>query len=80
MTIITSDFRKHLASYLTNQTRDPLFFLGDATAVLGQLPADSIDFCMTSPPYWGKRQYHNGGMGLEDNYEDYISNLLSVVK
>ena len=78
MAIITSDFCAHLTSYLTSQDRAPLFFLGDATAILGQLPDNSIDFCMTSPPYWGKRQYHNGGMGLEDNYEDYIFNLLSV--
>jgi site-specific DNA-methyltransferase (adenine-specific) len=42
------------------------------------LPDKSIDFCMTSPPYWGKRQYENGGIGLEDDYEDYISNLLAI--
>jgi DNA modification methylase len=78
MTIVTSDFVEHFTSYLEGHGTSPLFLLGDAVSVLEQLPADSIDFCMTSPPYWGKRQYHDGGIGLEDKYEDYISNLLLV--
>jgi DNA modification methylase len=78
MTIVTSDFIGHFTSYLESKDTSPLFLLGDAASVLEQLPADSIDFCMTSPPYWGKRQYHNGGIGLEGRYEDYISNLLTV--
>jgi DNA modification methylase len=78
MSIVTSDFVEHFTSYLESQDTSPLFFLGDAVSVLEQLPGDSIDFCMTSPPYWGKRQYHNGGIGLEDKYEDYVSNLLAV--
>jgi len=78
MSIVTSDFVEHFTSYLESQDTSPLFFLGDAVSVLEQLQGDSIDFCMTSPPYWGKRQYHNGGIGLEDKYEDYVSNLLAV--
>ncbi len=31
--------------------------IGDAVAVLRQLPADSVDVCVTSPPYWGLRDY-----------------------
>lgn len=78
MTIATTDFSESFTSYLTNQTVSPLLLLGDAVSILEKLPSDSIDFCMTSPPYWGKRQYHNGGIGLEDKCEDYISNLLAV--
>lgn len=33
---------------------------------------------MTSPPYWRKRQYPNGGIGLEKDYREYISALLRV--
>ena len=33
---------------------------------------------MTSPPYWGKREYHNGGIGLEQEYADFIGHLLDV--
>lgn len=78
MTIVESDVEAYFDSYVKGERTTPIFFLGDAAVVLKELPASSIDFCMTSPPYWGKRQYQNGGIGLENNYEDYISSLLAV--
>ena len=51
---------------------------GDAVAVLRELPDGCIDFAMTSPPYWGKREYENGGIGLEDDYRDFVRNLAAV--
>ena len=33
---------------------------------------------MTSPPYWNKREYHGGGIGLEQDWADYIRHLLAV--
>ncbi len=56
----------------------PLFIQGDSLHMLKYLPDNSIDFCMTSPPYWNKRQYSVSGIGLEENFEDYILNLLRV--
>lgn len=56
----------------------PLFLCGDACQVLGCLPSDSIDCCMTSPPYWNKRQYKDGGIGLEEDYHSFVDNLLKV--
>jgi DNA modification methylase len=38
---------------------------GDAFDLVGDLPADSIDLVITSPPYWGHREYglsHNWGL------------------
>jgi site-specific DNA-methyltransferase (adenine-specific) len=35
---------------------------------------------MTSPPYWGQRQYASGGMGLEEKYSDYVETLLGIFK
>lgn len=32
-------------------------FLGDARQVLAELPSASVDCCVTSPPYWGRRDY-----------------------
>src|SRR5215470_1571320 len=32
-------------------------YLGDAREVLAALPAASVDCCVTSPPYWGLRDY-----------------------
>lgn len=65
-------------SYIMSQDTTPLFLSGDALPTLQALPDASIDCCMTSPPYWNKRQYHNGGIGLEDNYMEYIANLLAI--
>lgn len=33
---------------------------------------------MTSPPYWKKREYQNGGIGLEADFAQYIKNLLAI--
>jgi len=65
-------------SYLHEQDTQPLFLLGDALSLLKQVPSGSIDFCMTSPPYWHKREYQNGGIGLEKDYQKYICDLLSI--
>lgn len=35
-------------------------YCGEATAILKTLPADSIQCCVTSPPYWGLRDYGTG--------------------
>jgi len=56
----------------------PLFYHGDASAVLEEFPAESIDCCMTSPPYWGQRSYAGGGIGLEECHEDYIAHLVAI--
>src|ERR1051326_7781966 len=66
--------------YLNEPGFRPLFFCSDNVNVLKELPSDSIDFCMTSPPYWGQRQYSSGGIGLEKNYQEYIDNLLALCK
>lgn len=33
---------------------------------------------MTSPPYWGKREYENGGIGLERDYREFVQNLAAI--
>ena len=52
---------------------------GDALEVLRELAPSSINCCVTSPPYWGQREYNNGGIGLEDTPEEYISRLCLVI-
>ncbi len=66
------------SDYLQNSLIAPLFFCGDALEALQQIPDNSIDFCMTSPPYWGKREYSNGGIGLEKSHQTYIGNLSGI--
>jgi site-specific DNA-methyltransferase (adenine-specific) len=58
----------------------PVFHTGDSLTVLKKIPSKSIDFCMTSPPYWGQRCYENGGIGLENKPEHFIENLLEITK
>lgn len=67
-----------LLSYLGSDRIRPLFIHGEALEVLKSFPSESIDCCMTSPPYWGQRQYVVTGIGLEVDYRDYIANLAMV--
>lgn len=75
---MTAGFREELAQYTRSQTISPLLMLGDALEVLKQLPDCSIDCAMTSPPYWGKREYANGGIGLEHKYIQFINNTCNI--
>jgi len=75
---VTSDWAAAFRVYRDDSSRTPLFLAGDSAAVLRELPANSVDFAMTSPPYWGKRVYAEEGIGLESTYQDYIANMLQV--
>ncbi|HEU0002406.1 MAG TPA: site-specific DNA-methyltransferase [Ktedonobacteraceae bacterium] len=77
-TVPTPTIRRAFETYSRGQDIAPLFISGNALTVLKQLPAETIDFCMTSPPYWNKREYIHQGIGLEDTYQEYIVNLLAV--
>src|SRR6476620_5291897 len=68
------------AQYRASDSRRPLFFCGDALKVLAQLPHESIDCVMTSPPYWGQRQYEASGIGLENEPSEYVRELSRVFR
>lgn len=76
--IITDNFTTSVESYMLENTNSPIFLLGDALNVLKCLPANLIDFVMTSPPYWGKRSYSGGGIGLELHYSEFVNNLVEI--
>lgn len=78
MALISGEVHDSFAQYLQTDDLAPLFILGGAQSVLSHLPNSCIDFCMTSPPYWGKRQYEEDGIGLEANPSEYVDNLLAV--
>jgi DNA modification methylase len=68
-----------LREYLNDkEDRRPLFIAGDALVVLSRFPSSSVDFCMTSPPYWGQREYVASGIGLEPNWKQYVDNLCAI--
>lgn len=52
---------------------------GDCRAVMAEMPADSVDCVVTSPPYWGLRDYgHADQLGLERTPEEYVANMVVV--
>lgn len=56
-------------------------YLGDAKDVLSKFPDKSIDCCITSPPYYGLRDYGiDGQVGLEASPEAYIENLVFIFR
>jgi len=58
---------------------DVKFLKGDAKEKLKEIPDEHIHTCVTSPPYFGLRDYHHDGqIGLEEGLTDYINNLVEV--
>ena len=54
---------------------------GDALTRLKELPSESVDCCITSPPYWSLRNYNvDGQIGLEDTPDEYVSKLVEVFR
>jgi DNA modification methylase len=52
---------------------------GDALTELRRLPSDSVHCCVTSPPYWGLRDYGiDGQIGLEPTLDGFLDRLVSV--
>ncbi len=55
--------------------------IGDARELLKTLPDDTFRCCVTSPPYWGLRDYGVGGqIGAEMKVEDFITDLVGVFR
>jgi DNA modification methylase len=54
---------------------------GDARTALAKVPDRCIDTCLTSPPYWGARDYERADqMGLEPTLEEYVQNMVEVFR
>ncbi len=52
---------------------------GSAKPELAKLPAESINCCISSPPYWALRDYGvDGQLGLEPTFEEYIDKLCDI--
>ena len=54
---------------------------GDCTETLQKLDDKSINTCITSPPYWGLRDYgESDQLGLEETPEEFVENLVKVFR
>ncbi|MBU2447025.1 MAG: site-specific DNA-methyltransferase, partial [Bacteroidetes bacterium] len=51
----------------------------DVYAGLKSIEDGSIDIAVTSPPYWGQRDYEfEGQIGIEGSFTEYIEKLVSI--
>ena len=58
-----------------------LIYLGDALSCLKNIPDNSVHMCVTSPPYYGLRDYGVvGQIGLEETPEEYIEKMVLVFR
>ena len=54
---------------------------GDVREQLALLPDETVHCCVTSPPYWGMRDYgYSGQIGAEETIEEYVSSLVSCFR
>ena len=54
---------------------------GDSLTILPTLAAESVQCCVTSPPYWGLRDYdHPAQIGAEPSPELYVENLVAIFR
>lgn len=77
-----SEESKDLARLLPENSRNRCeIVVGDARRVLGNMPDQHFDCVVTSPPYWGLRNYGiDGQIGAESKVDDYIADLVRLFK
>jgi len=60
---------------------DSTIFEGDTLKVLDIIPSESVQCAITSPPYWGLRDYDiKGQIGLEESLPEYINKLVTAFR
>jgi len=61
------------------ELHDSIILEGDVRAALARVPDESVQCAVTSPPYWGLRDYGiSGQIGLEETLAGFIHTLTSV--
>src|SRR5690625_7709120 len=60
---------------------DVQIITGDCIESMRAMPADSVHTCVTSPPYFGLRDYgHEGQIGLEPTPDEFVAALVAVFR
>jgi DNA modification methylase len=55
--------------------------LGDVRTSLRKIAEESVQTCITSPPYWGLRDYGEGAqIGLEQTPDEYVAEMVNVFR
>ena len=70
-----------LKKYEYYRTDLGVLYCGDCMEILKKMPDNSIHCCVTSPPYWGLRDYGcDGQLGLEKTPEEYTEKMVLVFR
>lgn len=66
---------------MTSQPETGKIYQGDSSEIIREWPDAFVNCCVTSPPYWGLRDYGMPGqLGLEKTPDEYISKLVLVFR
>lgn len=69
------------ADWLDTVTPSVQIFEGDCLVSMASLPGKSVQTCVTSPPYFGLRDYgHDGQIGLEATPSAYVAKMVDVFR
>jgi DNA modification methylase len=61
--------------------REATILVGDCRQLMAGMEPESVQTCVTSPPYWGLRDYgHDGQLGLEATPDEYVANMVEVFR
>jgi len=64
-----------------NQLKFNRLLVGDCRKQIPTLPAGCAHTCVTSPPYWGLRDYgHDDQIGLEKTPEEYVEKMVAIFR
>ncbi len=71
--------RKNIQAPAQLTLEDSLVLQGDSYHALRRLPSESVQCAVTSPPYWGLRDYCiDGQIGLENSLPQFINRLVAI--
>lgn len=60
---------------------EPIFLVGDVRSRLADIDDQSVQCCVTSPPYWGLRDYGKADqIGLETTCSEYVAQIVAVFR
>jgi DNA modification methylase len=66
---------------MSDKKGESLILIGDARKRLAELPAGSARTCVTSPPYFGLRDYgESDQIGLEETPEAYVQEMVELFR
>lgn len=72
---------RHRQERHTATAPEATLIIGDARQELRHIADATFQCCVTSPPYWGLRDYDiSGQIGAEPNVDDYIADLVAVFR